>query len=72
MANQATYSVSTLCRVLGVSPSGYYAWRNRAPSRRKVADTELYRADPQDTLFIPAYIRRAHASMPSCRTKALR
>jgi len=41
MANQATYSVSTLCRVLGVSPSGYYAWRNRAPSRRKVADAEL-------------------------------
>jgi len=41
MANQATYSVATLCRVLGVSPSGYYAWRNRAPSRRKVADAEL-------------------------------
>jgi hypothetical protein len=41
MANQATSRVSTLCRVLGVSPSGYYAWRNRVPSRRKVADAEL-------------------------------
>jgi putative transposase len=41
MANQATYCVSTLCRVLGVSPSGYYAWRNRVPSRRKVDDAAL-------------------------------
>lgn len=31
----------TLCRVLGVSPSGYYAWRNRAPSARAKADEEL-------------------------------
>ena len=41
MANQATYSVSMLCRVLDVSPCGYYAWSNRVPSQRKVADAEL-------------------------------
>ncbi len=30
-----------LCRVVGVSPSGYYAWRKRGPSRREQADRHL-------------------------------
>jgi len=30
-----------MCRVLGVSPSGYYAWRYRAPCRRRVEDEKL-------------------------------
>jgi putative transposase len=38
---QAHYDVVTLCRVLGVSPSGYYAWRKRAPSARHQADIVL-------------------------------
>ena len=39
--NQADYAVRTLCRVLGVSPSGYYAWRSRAASERSVSDAVL-------------------------------
>ena len=30
-----------LCRVYGVSPSGYYAWRERAPSTRSREDARL-------------------------------
>ena len=35
------YPVRTLCAVLEVSPSGYYAWRNRPESARHVADRGL-------------------------------
>ena len=37
----ANYSVTTLCRVLDVSPSGYYAWLNRMPSKRRQRDIVL-------------------------------
>lgn len=35
------WPLSILCRVLDVSRSGYYAWLNRAPSARAVANAEL-------------------------------
>jgi putative transposase len=38
---KASYAVTTLCRVLGVSPSGYWAWRRREPSARAHANHEL-------------------------------
>jgi putative transposase len=38
---QAKYRISAMCRVLGVSTSGYYAWLHRAPSARKIADVQL-------------------------------
>ena len=41
IAREKAYAIAVLCRVLGVSPSGYYAWRTRGPSARGEADTAL-------------------------------
>jgi putative transposase len=35
------HGIATMCRVLGVSPGGYYARQKRAPSARARADAEL-------------------------------
>ena len=47
---KARYPVRILCAALGVSPSGYYAWRSRGPSARECSDAAL-----------AAEIRRSHA-----------
>ena len=37
-ANPARSRIATMARVLGVSPSGFHAWRVREPSRRRQGD----------------------------------
>jgi transposase InsO family protein len=48
---KACHRVTTMCRMLGVSASGYWAWRRRAPSLRQRTDAEL-----------AAHIREAHVA----------
>jgi putative transposase len=40
-AKKAEHSIKTMCRVLGVSRSGFHAWARRAPSARLLADERL-------------------------------
>ena len=49
-AHQASFPIATMCRVLSVSASGFYAWRKRAPSRRR-----------QDNAALTKTVRTIHA-----------
>ena len=40
-AHRAAHRITTLCRTLGVSVSGYYAWSTRSASRRATQDAKL-------------------------------
>jgi len=55
-AHQALHRLTTMCRVLGVSPSGYYAWRKRPMAARTRADVEL-------TAYIDEIHRTSRRSM---------
>ncbi len=39
--HQQEYAVSAMCQVLEVSVSGFYAWKQRPPSARQIADEGL-------------------------------
>ena len=62
---QAHYPIARLCRVLGVSPSGYYAWRRRPPSAHAVADVRLSRQirDVYDQSRCTSGAPRVHAEL---------
>jgi len=38
---KANHSIVVMCRVLGISTSGFYAWRKRKPSKRSLKDGKL-------------------------------
>jgi putative transposase len=40
-ADRASFPVPLMCRMLGVSRSGYYEWRGRPPSKRSRKNTAL-------------------------------
>jgi putative transposase len=64
-AEKASHSVKMICRVLGVSRSGFHAWEHRPPSDRALQDawlTEKIRAAHADSLGIYGE-RRVHAEL---------
>jgi putative transposase len=73
-AERTNFSVPLMCRMLGVSRSGYYGWRDREPSRRSrenVALTERIREiheRSRETYGSP----RIHAELRSIGTRCSR
>jgi putative transposase len=64
-ANQAVFPIATMARVLGVSETGYHAWRDRPPSSHALADAALLKrvrtvhASSRETYGAP----RVHAEL---------
>ena len=73
-AEKVNHAVALLCRVLRVSRSGFYAWMDREPSARRVADDDLARevarihADSRGTYGAP----RIHADLKEAGTRVSR
>lgn len=60
---KVAFPVESMCRVLGVSSSGYYAWQKRPPSERAKADARL-------AVEIVGAYRRSRATYGSPRVHA--
>lgn len=73
-AHRAAHALATLCRMLEVSASGYYAWLTRAPSARAQEDahltTEIYRIHAQSRATYGA--PRIHAELVARGTRVSR
>ena len=71
--HQADYPIATMCQLLGVSPSGYYAWRKRQPSPRSetdvalIAEIQVAHAGSRGTYGAP----RIHAELAAKRRKTI-
>jgi putative transposase len=70
-ANQAVFPIAVMARVLGVSESGFHAWRQRPASARAVADKMLLKrvrtihASSRETYGVP----RVHAELRAAGEK---
>ena len=70
-AHQAVFPIATMARVLGVSKAGYYAWLQRPPSARAVADSVLLKrirtihVTSRETYGVP----RVHAELRAAGEK---
>jgi transposase InsO family protein len=66
-AEKASFPLAALCRLLGVTRQGYYAFARRRPSRRVVADAALCQAirevfaDSDETYGSPRVLRELRA-----------
>jgi hypothetical protein len=64
-ANQASFPIAAMARVLGVSKAGYYAWLQRPPSAHATADAALLKR-VKPSMPVRARPMERPASMPIC------
>ena len=75
---KAKYPVALLCRVLQVASSGYYAWRQRQPSRRSQTNAALTQQirtiheRSRGTYGAPRMHAELHANQPVSRKRVAR
>ena len=68
-AHRAIFPLAAMCRVLGLSTSGYSDWLRRGPSARERRDAELRRAIRR-IWRESEKIEAARGSMRRCGTRA--
>ena len=65
-AERVNHAVATLCRVIGASVSGFYAWLHAIPTVQSRAEAEAELREQIGRVFPPAGGSTArHASTPS-------
>ena len=65
-AARTSFSVPLMCKMLGVSRSGYYGWRGRAPSTRSREETPISRRRSARSTNAVAARTGLPESTPSC------
>jgi putative transposase len=64
---RANHAIATLCRVVGVSVSGFYAWLRAIPSRQSRAEAEAALRGHISRIFAAKHrVYGAPGSMLSC------
>ena len=66
--HQADYPIATMCRLLGVSSSGYHAWVKRCPSQDAETDAPPRSADRGDPCCSHSFPRQLRSATRACRT----
>jgi putative transposase len=59
-AERANHAVTTLCRIVGVSVSGFYAWLHAIPAVQSRAEAEIELRGHSDRIFVAR--RRVYGS----------